>query len=64
LKTIEGQPPILRKAPAACPFLSRCVHAVPVCGLENPLRRTLSDGHDVACHRAEELAVIREVAHG
>ena len=64
LRTIEGQPPILRKAPAACPFLSRCRHAVPVCGLENPARRTLTPGHDVACHRAEELAVTQEVAHG
>ena len=63
LRTIEGQPPILRKAPAACPFLSRCAHAVPVCGLENPARRTLSAGHDVACHRAEELAVLREVTN-
>ncbi len=64
LKTIEGQPPILRAAPVACPFLSRCAHAVPICALENPPRRTLTPGHDAACHRAEELAVIREVAHG
>ncbi|WP_028029043.1 ABC transporter ATP-binding protein [Gemmobacter nectariphilus] len=64
LRTIEGQPPILRKAPAACPFMSRCRHAVPLCGLENPARRTLTPGHDVACHRAEELAVTQEVAHG
>ncbi|MDP3378797.1 MAG: ATP-binding cassette domain-containing protein, partial [Brevundimonas sp.] len=64
LKTIEGQPPILRAAPVACPFLSRCAHAVPICALENPPRRTLTPGLDAACHRAEELAVIREVAHG
>jgi peptide/nickel transport system ATP-binding protein/oligopeptide transport system ATP-binding protein len=63
LRTIEGQPPIMRAAPAACPFLSRCAHAIPVCGLENPARRTLSPGHDVACHRAEELAVLREATH-
>ncbi|GGE20234.1 peptide/nickel transport system ATP-binding protein/oligopeptide transport system ATP-binding protein [Gemmobacter megaterium] len=64
LRTIDGQPPILRKAPSACPFMSRCRHAVPMCGLENPARRTLTPGHDVACHRAEELAIVREVAHG
>jgi len=64
LKTIEGQPPILTAAPAACPFLSRCAHAVPRCGLENPLRRTLLPGHDVACHRAEELAAVTGVRHG
>ncbi len=63
LRTIEGQPPILRAAPTACPFMSRCRHAIPICGLENPSRRTLTPGHDVACHRAEELAVVREVSH-
>jgi len=58
LKVIEGQPPILRAAPTACPFTNRCVHATPLCALENPRRRTLNAGHDVACHRAEELAVV------
>lgn len=65
LKTIEGQPPILRAAPSACPFMSRCAFAVPRCGLENPARRTLLPGHDVACHRAEDLAgLTAEAAHG
>jgi len=65
LKTIEGQPPILRAAPTACPFTSRCGFAVPICALENPARRTLTPDHDVACHRAEEIAVLgREVIRG
>jgi peptide/nickel transport system ATP-binding protein/oligopeptide transport system ATP-binding protein len=54
LRTIEGQPPILRSEPAACPFLRRCPHAIPLCGLENPARRGVAPGHDVACHRASE----------
>lgn len=56
LRTIEGQPPILRAAPTACPFLSRCRHAIPVCGQQNPARRTVSAGHDVACHLAAATA--------
>ncbi|RRH75453.1 ABC transporter ATP-binding protein [Falsigemmobacter faecalis] len=61
LRTIDGQPPILRAEPTACPFMSRCRHAIARCGIENPKRRELSPGHDVACHRAEEL--IAEAAH-
>ncbi|MDO9637622.1 MAG: ABC transporter ATP-binding protein [Pseudotabrizicola sp.] len=64
LKVIEGQPPIIRAVPSACPFTNRCVHATPLCALENPRRRNLTPGHDVACHRAEELAVVtRGPAH-
>ncbi|MFN3937103.1 MAG: ABC transporter ATP-binding protein [Gemmobacter sp.] len=55
LRIIEGQPPILRAAPAACPFTSRCRHAVPPCALENPRRRLMGPQHWVACHRTEEL---------
>jgi peptide/nickel transport system ATP-binding protein/oligopeptide transport system ATP-binding protein len=61
LNTIEGQPPILRAAPSACPFMNRCTHAVPRCGLENPLRRSFGDNHDAACHRVEDFL---GVAHG
>jgi peptide/nickel transport system ATP-binding protein/oligopeptide transport system ATP-binding protein len=63
LNTIEGQPPILRAPPSACPFMNRCTFAIPRCGVENPLRRQLLPGHDSACHRAEEL-LSAEVAHG
>lgn len=50
LQTIEGQPPILTAAPAACAFAPRCAHVLPRCLAENPLRRPVGPGHDVACH--------------
>jgi peptide/nickel transport system ATP-binding protein/oligopeptide transport system ATP-binding protein len=63
LRTIEGQPPILREPPSACPFRARCALAVPRCALENPARRAIAPGHDVACHRAEDTAAPLEVVH-
>jgi peptide/nickel transport system ATP-binding protein/oligopeptide transport system ATP-binding protein len=61
LQVIEGQPPILRAEPAACPFRDRCAHAFDRCAVENPRRRALGDwpvgqGHDVACHWTPEGA--------
>ncbi len=55
LRVIEGQPPILSATPTACSFRARCTHAMPVCEVENPVRRPVDDralgqGHDVACH--------------
>ncbi len=50
LQTIEGQPPILTGAPTACSFRDRCAHAFDRCHRENPLRRNVGAGHDVACH--------------
>jgi peptide/nickel transport system ATP-binding protein/oligopeptide transport system ATP-binding protein len=63
LQVIEGQPPMLRAAPTACPFMRRCPLAVPTCGIENPPRRAIEPGHDVACHRAEDTARPPERAH-
>jgi peptide/nickel transport system ATP-binding protein/oligopeptide transport system ATP-binding protein len=63
LKSIDGQPPILRAAPAACPFRNRCGMAIDRCASENPARRVVAPGHDVACHRAEETAPSARVAH-
>jgi oligopeptide transport system ATP-binding protein len=50
LMAIEGQPPILMAEPASCPFAPRCAHAFDRCKVENPGRRDLYPGHDVACH--------------
>lgn len=50
LRVIEGQPPMLAAHPAACPFRDRCAHAFARCAQENPARRPLGNGHDVACH--------------
>jgi oligopeptide/dipeptide ABC transporter ATP-binding protein len=65
LQVIEGQPPILRAAPTACPFRSRCVHAMAVCGQQNPARRPVGPGHDVACFwdPPGTVAVQPEAAH-
>jgi oligopeptide transport system ATP-binding protein len=49
LNVIEGQPPILRAAPSACAFRTRCSYAFERCGRENPARIAVGAGHDVAC---------------
>ena len=50
LRVIKGQPPLLSAPPAACPFRARCGHAFDRCARENPQRRPIGSGHDVACH--------------
>ena len=49
LNVIEGQPPILMDVPSACAFRDRCAHAFERCAKENPQRRPVGAGHDVAC---------------
>ena len=56
LQVIEGQPPILTADPSACPFRMRCTHAFDRCARENPRRRPVGPGHDVACHWDPEPA--------
>jgi peptide/nickel transport system ATP-binding protein/oligopeptide transport system ATP-binding protein len=56
LQVIHGQPPILGAAPTACPFRARCPHAFDRCARENPVRRPVGHGHDVACHWSPEGA--------
>jgi peptide/nickel transport system ATP-binding protein/oligopeptide transport system ATP-binding protein len=63
LQVIPGQPPILSAPPAACPFAPRCSHRFDRCDAENPLRRDLGAGHDVACHWTAPAATTAEVAH-
>jgi len=64
LQVIEGQPPILAGAPVACPFRARCTHAFDRCGAENPARRPVGPGHDVACHFDTAAGIPhREAAH-
>ncbi len=49
LRSIDGQPPALGKAPSHCEFAPRCTHAFERCLKENPRRRDISENHDVAC---------------
>ncbi|MCG3266529.1 ABC transporter ATP-binding protein [Yoonia sp. I 8.24] len=49
LTVIEGQPPIMKDAPASCAFRDRCDVAFNRCAVENPPRYDLGAGHDAAC---------------
>ena len=49
LDVIEGQPPIIKAAPASCAFRARCSVALERCARENPQRLSIAPGHDVVC---------------
>ena len=49
LRSISGQPPSLAEHPRSCPFAARCGHVHDRCLAENPQRRLVGPGHDVAC---------------
>ncbi len=49
LRSISGQPPSLAAHPSSCPFAARCRHVHDRCLAENPARRDVGAGHDVAC---------------
>jgi peptide/nickel transport system ATP-binding protein/oligopeptide transport system ATP-binding protein len=49
LRVIQGQPPILAKAPESCPFMARCPQAFDRCAQQNPARYDVGVGHDSAC---------------
>jgi oligopeptide/dipeptide ABC transporter ATP-binding protein len=54
LRTIPGRPVSAYEAGAGCVFASRCPYATSHAKEVRPMPRRI-DGHDVACHRAEEL---------
>ena len=49
LRSIAGQPPLLRAEPSFCSFAPRCRHAFDRCRLENPPLERVAERHDVAC---------------
>ena len=49
LRVIQGQPPILSRAPESCPFRARCPQAFDRCAHENPARFDVGPAHDAAC---------------
>ena len=55
LRAIPGMATVLNERPRSCPFAARCQWAVERCLEELPPLRSLGAGHDVACHRAEEV---------
>jgi len=49
LQPIEGQPPNMLKAPAACPYVPRCRYQVDVCSQQLPLLEDRGRGQCAAC---------------
>ena len=49
LGVIRGMVPSLLDLPDGCRFQNRCPYAMPVCEIEKPPMRTVTDGHRVAC---------------
>jgi peptide/nickel transport system ATP-binding protein len=61
---LAGDLPSPANPPPACRFHTRCPFVQPTrCRDEVPPLRTLSDGHDVACHWAEEIKAGRLKPH-
>ncbi len=56
LPTIEGVAPALANRPPACVFAPRCPVALPVCSQIKPPLETANNGHQVRCHRWQEIA--------
>ena len=57
LQVIEGQPPIMYEAPAACSFRNRCRFAFDRCSQANPALTEVSvPGHRAACFLLDKAA--------
>ena len=54
---LAGDVPNPANPPSGCRFHPRCPYARDVCRTERPVLRELTPSHQVACHRAEELAL-------
>jgi oligopeptide/dipeptide ABC transporter ATP-binding protein len=52
---LPGDPPDAANPPSGCVFHPRCPLAVARCRSEVPLLREAGPGHQVACHRAEDV---------
>lgn len=50
LSAIPGQPPMITKMPAGCPFSDRCAFAKDICRKELPVLQPVSGTHSSACH--------------
>jgi len=54
---LEGDVPDPSNPPTGCYFHPRCRYAKEVCSSETPILQDIGNGHQVACHFAEELAL-------
>ncbi len=52
---LPGDPPDAANPPSGCVFHPRCPLAVARCRTEVPVLRDAGPGHQVACHRAEDV---------
>jgi peptide/nickel transport system ATP-binding protein len=62
LTPIEGAPPNLAAPPPGCRFAPRCPFALEVCVAGSPPLRVFAQDREVACHRADEAPMLRELA--
>jgi peptide/nickel transport system ATP-binding protein len=59
---IEGQPPSLTELGPGCPFAPRCPLVIEHCLTTEPDLTPVSDTHQCACHRAEDVAATPPVS--
>ena len=62
LISIEGYPPDLVDPPTGCRFSTRCPFALERCFREEPPLIEVAAGHQAACHRWQEVDLLRERA--
>ncbi|HKO23791.1 MAG TPA: ABC transporter ATP-binding protein [Chloroflexota bacterium] len=55
LRPIPGMAEPLTAPPTGCPYAARCTFAIERCRRDVPALRSVTPGHLVACHRAEEV---------
>jgi len=61
LTPIPGNPPDPADLRPGCPFADRCPAVLDRCVSETPALRDVSAGHQVACHRADEHLLTRDL---
>jgi peptide/nickel transport system ATP-binding protein len=62
LISIEGSPPDLVDPPNGCRFSTRCPFRIESCTKEEPLLVQVGHNHYSACHRLEDVSILREKA--